>query len=86
MPKSQGMSPLQAHGGSVQPEGHIPAPSHDAGMWSVRVGRQGMTCAVWKQLLDVVTPTAIVLAAPVSFQAGLIWAFLEYNDKRSMLG
>ena len=51
-------------------------------MWSVRVGRQGITCAGWKQLLGI----AIVLAAPVSFQAGLLWVFLEYNDKRSMLG
>ena len=36
----------------------------------------------WKQCRQ----TMVVLVAPIRFQAGLLWAFLEYNDARSMLG
>ena len=54
--------------------------------WGIKVGRQGMTCAGWKNVLEAVSPKMLVLAGPICFQAGLLWAFLEYNDARSMLG
>ena len=45
-----------------------------------------MSCACWKQLLDILSPIAVVLAAPLAFQVGFFWALLEYNDQQTMLG
>ena len=60
---------------------------HSAGKaWGIKVGRQGLACAGWKSILEAVSPKMVVLAAPICFQGGLLWAFLEYNDARSMLG
>ena len=47
----------------------------------IRPARQGMPASLWLQLLNVMQPSKVVLAGTVTFQAGLLYAILQYNDK-----
>ena len=47
----------------------------------IRPARQGMPASLWLQMLNVMQPSKVVLAGTVTFQAGLLYAILQYNDK-----
>ena len=47
----------------------------------IRPARQGMPASLWLQIFNVMQPKKIVLAGTVTFQAGLLYAILQYNDK-----
>ena len=44
--------------------------------------RQGMSPAVWEKLISSWGPTEIVCVTPLTFQTGLIYQVLKYNDQR----
>ena len=46
----------------------------------IRPARQGMPASLWLQMLNVMQPSKVVLAGTVTFQAGLLYAILQYND------
>jgi hypothetical protein len=48
----------------------------------LRPTRQGMSASAWTKLLTATAPTRVILAAPVTFQAGLLMGVLQYNDAR----
>ena len=47
----------------------------------IRPARQGMPASLWLQIFNVMQPKKVVLAGTVTFQAGLLYAILQYNDK-----
>ena len=47
---------------------------------TVRPARQGMPASTWLQVLKAMQPSKVVLAGTVTFQAGLLYAILQYND------
>ena len=46
----------------------------------IRPARQGMPASLWLKLLNVMQPSKVVIAGTVTFQAGLLFAILQYND------
>lgn len=52
----------------------------------IRPARQGLAAEAWLAILNGFTPTQVVCAGPVTFQAGLISGLLQYNDQRFGLG
>ena len=46
----------------------------------IRPARQGMPASTWLQVLSLMQPSKVVLAGTVTFQAGLLYAILQYND------
>ena len=39
-----------------------------------------MPASTWLQVLSLMQPSKVVLAGTVTFQAGLLYAILQYND------
>lgn len=48
----------------------------------MRPARQGMCMTAWAELLKAISPAQVVLVSPLTFQAGLIQAILNYNSSR----
>ena len=84
----------ECEGEDEQPKGP-PAETPDPllaspqGRWSmsrVRTTRQGMSSQAWGQVVDMMSPSMVILAAPITSQAGLIKAVMSHNDARYGLG
>ena len=59
--------------------GQISAPASAASL-KIRPARQGVPASTWLHMLSLMQPSKVVLAGTVTFQAGLLYAILQYND------
>ncbi len=71
--------------GVTKKESNGPVP-RAASRWKIRAMRQGLPSAAWMAVLSSCDPCRVVLAGPITFQAGLVLAVLKYNDTRFGLG
>ena len=55
-------------------------------MGKVRPARQGLASQAWLSLFNTTTPSTVIIAAPITFQAGLLVAIMQYNDSQFGLG
>ena len=69
---------------TAKAKGPISAPASAAtsaaACLKIRPARQGMPASTWLQVLSLMQPSKVVLTGTVTFQAGLLYAILQYND------
>ena len=61
---------------------HGPGQAAGGGPCKLRPSRQGLPAQAWLSLLGGMSPTRVVLAGPLTCQAGLLVAIMQHNDAR----